>query len=449
MRGQRSGHQQSSLLQGLASRRAVVRAGLGFGMSLPVVSVLSRGVAAQDASPVAGGSSELVLGGLFSLTGEWSTLGLASEAALDLAAQDINEELSATGSPVRVRVLIEDTRLEPDRALEMAQALADQGATIFIGPQSSSEVAAVKDYADANDLLMISQGSTASSLAIPGDNVFRVVPTDVPEVEALIQLMQQDGIEVVVPIWRDDDGNRSLHESMANLLPEHGGTVLEGIEHAVAIEDFSETLTALSEQVAQATSEHDAGSVAVFVATFDDVAPLFAGAAQDPTLSGVPWYGTNGSALIEALPANAEAAAFAVETGYVAPLLGLSESTRPRWQPVADRIEAETGQSPDAFGLAAYDAAWIAALAYLQTGESSDVEALKAALAYTANRYYGVTGPTELTEAGDRVTGDFDFWAIGDANGGYEWWRAASYSAVTGEVTREMAEADGAATPTG
>ena len=52
------------------------------------------------------------------------------------------------------------------------------GVRIIVGPQSSSEVAAIQPLANAEGVLVVSQGSTASSLAMPNDNVFRFVPND-------------------------------------------------------------------------------------------------------------------------------------------------------------------------------------------------------------------------------------------------------------------------------
>ena len=447
----------SSLLRRERSRRAAVRLSGGLAASLAAATTLHPVVAAQDATPgvapVENDGDELVIGGLFSLTGEWSTLGVASKAALELAGEHINAELTAVGSPLRVRVMIEDTQLQPDIAMDATQSLVNQGAEVLIGPQSSAEVAALKEFVDTNGILLISQGSTASTLAFRDDNIFRVVPADVAEVEALLALMAQNGTEVVVPIWRNDDGNASLHNSMARLFPEHGGTVLDGVEYDAGSEDFTEALAALSDQVEQALDQHDAASVAVFLATFDDVTPILEAAAQVPNLAMVRWYGTDGSALIGSLPTSEAAAEFAVQVDYVAPLLGLSEETRSRWQPIYDHIMAETGEAPDAFSLAAYDAAWIATLAYLETGGSGDVVGYRVALDRTADRYYGVTGLMTLNIAGDRSAGDFDFWVIRQVDGGYAWVRAARYSADSGDVIPEAIGAEdgapAAATPAG
>jgi ABC-type branched-subunit amino acid transport system substrate-binding protein len=86
-------------------------------------------------------SDQLVVGALLSLTGPGRTLGHTSEAALQLAADDLHAQLSASGSPTRVSLRIQDTGLEPAAALDRITALADEGVRIFIGPQSSSEIA--------------------------------------------------------------------------------------------------------------------------------------------------------------------------------------------------------------------------------------------------------------------------------------------------------------------
>jgi hypothetical protein len=39
-----------------------------------------------------------------------------------------------------------------------------------------------------------------------------------------------------------------------------------------------------------------------------------------------------------------------------------------------------------------------------------------------------VTGSTALDAAGDRETGDFDFWAVRLRNGSYKWVRVGTYN---------------------
>jgi ABC-type branched-subunit amino acid transport system substrate-binding protein len=158
----------------------------------------------DDDSSGPGDSDQLVVGALLSLTGPGRTLGQTSEAALQLAADDLNAQLSAAGSPTRVSLRVQDTGLDPATALDRLSTLADEGVRIFIGPQSSSEIAALKAFAGAEDVVVLSQGSTAGSLSIPDDNVFRLVPDDAEEGAAMVELLQEDGIQTVVPLWRED-----------------------------------------------------------------------------------------------------------------------------------------------------------------------------------------------------------------------------------------------------
>ncbi|HET7436685.1 MAG TPA: ABC transporter substrate-binding protein, partial [Thermoanaerobaculia bacterium] len=86
-----------------------------------------------------GSGDTIVVGGLFSLTGEGATLGNASEAALELAARDINAEFASLDLPYRVATMACDTKLVPAEALRCTQSLHAAGADIVIGPQTSAE----------------------------------------------------------------------------------------------------------------------------------------------------------------------------------------------------------------------------------------------------------------------------------------------------------------------
>src|SRR4029079_3835382 len=52
-----------------------------------------------------------IIGALLSLTGDWSSLGLASRALLQIAADEINDLMAALGQNHRFKLLVEDTQL--------------------------------------------------------------------------------------------------------------------------------------------------------------------------------------------------------------------------------------------------------------------------------------------------------------------------------------------------
>src|SRR6266705_2211635 len=179
------------------------------------------------------------VGGLASLTGSWSSLGQNTVAALQIAEEQIEAEAIRQHGGYRFHFFVRDTQLDPSQALNAITELERRGVKIIIGPQSSAEVAMIKPYADAHNILVISQGSTASSLAIAGDNIFRLCPNDTHEAEAIVALMWHDGIRTIVPLWRNDAGNNGLHDSVKADFEKLGGTVATGFRYEPTTTNFS------------------------------------------------------------------------------------------------------------------------------------------------------------------------------------------------------------------
>jgi len=188
---------------------------------------------------------------------------------MEIAVDDANAYLSRANVKLRLDLRIEDTQLIPELALEKLQSLADQKIRIVLGPQSSAEVAALKTFADAKDLVLLSQSSTAGSLAIEGDKVFRFTPDDDLEGEAISALMYADGSRAVIPMWRDDPGNGGLHDAVKNHFATLGGAVLAGVKYSSSTQDFSFAVAEVVAQVNTARSTYGNAAAAVYFAGFD------------------------------------------------------------------------------------------------------------------------------------------------------------------------------------
>lgn len=372
---------------------------------------------------------EFKIGVLVSLTGSWSSLGNNTVAALEIAADQLAADAKTQHGGYRFHLFVRDTQLDPAKALAAIQDLDKRGVQIVIGPQSSAEVAAIKPYADAHNILVISQGSTASSLAIAGDNIFRFCPNDMREAEAIVALMWQDGVRTIVPLWRNDAGNKGLHDSVKADFEQLGGTVTAGYQYQTTTTDFSAATSSVTSQISTLlTAGADPDSVAIYLAAFDEVVSVFHSAANNPVLSSAPWYGSDGVALSAALTGDASAAAFAFSAGYPNPTFGLLDSLQSLWQPVANAIEARTGITPDAFALSTYDALFVVERALRAVGDLKNFASFKTAFFTAANAYSGVTGSTALDPAGDRASADFDFWAVRPVNGTDAWVRIGAYT---------------------
>ncbi|HEV3135595.1 MAG TPA: ABC transporter substrate-binding protein [Acidimicrobiia bacterium] len=395
------------------------------------------------AAPSAGaaqGAREVHIGALLSLTGDGATLGTTSKAALEIAAQRWNS--SRQGKQVKVVLDVENTNLEAEQAQAALTRLADKGVRIAIGPQSSSEVAAISDQADARGVLLVSQGSTASSLGLPDDNVYRFVPTDRVEGRASVDLMLKNGATTIVPMWRNDRGNNGLADSVRAAATASGATVTDGVRYEPGTTDFSAALADLSTQVQAAVGSAGPDKVAVYLAGFEEVADVFTAARTVTGLDGVPWYGGDGSAQSKALLASGPAT-FATSVkvkGYPSPLVAVPAALAKRDAKLVTEISKRAKNPADAFTLAAYDAFNVAARTLSDTPPDADAAALRAAFARTAEGAKGTTGTVRLDPAGDRVSTPYAFWSVCQQGKSPRWtetgtWTPASDPTAPGQVT--------------
>ncbi len=375
---------------------------------------------------------EIRFGALLPLTGDLSSAGEASQIALQIAVKDVNQYLFSIGSEITVKLIIEDTKTDTAVALEKLKRLKEKDVGIVIGPQSSAEVKAVREYAEENDILLISPSSTSLSLSIHGDNVFRFCPDDTHQAEAIAKQMWEDGVRVVVPIRRGDVWGDDLFQLTKNEFEVLGGKVVYGVRYNPTTRDFSTELQSLNLKIDKAIAQYgDADSVAVHLIAFDEVVPIFiqVGQEQSAIFSSIKWYGSDGTALNNALITNPQSARFAVTTGFSNPLYGEKEELE-KYGLIKKQIQEKIGRDPDTYAIIAYDALWVATLASLAPEtENTNADALKNALVQTAESYNGATGRIALNEAGDRMSGDYDFWAIKEEEdeGTFKWKKVAVY----------------------
>jgi branched-chain amino acid transport system substrate-binding protein len=366
--------------------------------------------------------TEVEIGALLSLTGNWSSLGLTSQKAIGLAIDDVNAYMEQKGTNIRFTGMVFDTKLDTAIAKLAMTDIVRTRTQYVIGPQSSGELAAVKPLADQNNILVVSQGSTASSLSISGDGIFRFCPGDAVEGPAIAKTMFAEGKRVVITLARDDAGNKGLQTSVGNSFAALGGQVDAITPYPTNLNGFDNYLGTLKVKLQNYINSQGASKVAVYLASFDECVDLFKQASSDPIFSSVQWYGGDGVVLSTALTSDAKAAAFAAVTKFIAPNFGLPALAHPDLSAITATIKSETGIEPDAYALAAYDAVWVIAKAVTAmpiTNVSYDLT--KKVFNIESSKYFGITGPLLLNAAGDRSTGSFDYWGIVLEGGSYKW----------------------------
>lgn len=364
----------------------------------------------------------ITVGGLFSLTGNWSDLGAQCKRMLEIAKADLEaayREGNPTGPKLRIELLIEDTALDPSVAAGSAERMIGRGVHFLIGPQSSAEVREVKKVTDRAGVALISPGSTAGSLSLANDTVFRFVADDSLESKAITEIAAMNGIRTILPVWREDAGNQGLVDSLRAFGPAYEVTVEKGRPYSTELTEFAPVVKAVDEDVTELLNKgRRLNEIAVFLGAFDEGAQVLAAAASLRNLGSLQWYAGDGATLSSAYTSNVAAATFASTTNLLAPGLGLPELAQLLRDPVLTGMKASGLSDPLAFAYAAYDGVCCAAQAWLLV--NGNRPAFLRMLPAVARNYYGGSGWCFLNQNGDRAVGDFDLFGI-NLTGGAHW----------------------------
>jgi branched-chain amino acid transport system substrate-binding protein len=395
----------------------------------------------------------VMFGALLPLTGTSSSLGESEKAALEIGVKDINDYFNKTHSKTRIGLIIEDTQTDPAISLQKLKQLEAKGIRIVIGPSTSAVLQPIASYANKNGILLISPSSTAPSVNIRGTesefnntNILRLVPDDTHQAQAISQRMWKDGIRIVIPFWRTDVYGNGLVNATTKYFKQLGGKVIDGVGYVPYTGDFSASLNrinfmiwdhdlkSLESKINQAVSLYGLGKIGVYVVAFDEIAPIFIQAQErHDVLSRVKWYGSDGSALVNTLVRNTEAATFAIKTGFPNPIYGVENDNDTKLKQIEAEIHKKLERPPRSYAYVAYDILWIASLTHdsiekTKSPQSDSADSFKQKFREIASTYKGITGNTTLDKVGDRRFGDYDLWAIMATNkDNFAWGRVGKY----------------------
>jgi ABC-type branched-subunit amino acid transport system substrate-binding protein len=372
--------------------------------------------------------NEVPIGLISSLTGAWSSGGKSIKIAVEKAEKDVNNYFENKNSSIRTRLLVEDSKTDPVETVHALKRLIDSDVRIVIGPATSAAVMSVKDYANQHDVILISPSSTSAALSIADDNLFRFVPDDRNQAEFISNKMWNDGIRVVIPMWRSDTFGNELVKGVKENFEKKGGLVMEGVEYHPHTGEFSSSLhrinfimwnqhlKKLSNIVENTTHQFDAQKVGIYLVSFDEVTPILIQSNEHPILQKVKWYGSDASAQNLQIIRNHDAAYFAEMINFSNPLFQVNLNNS-KAETLGAEIEKKLqGSSSLTYPILAYDTYWVTALSLEKIIDNRtieiDVESLKKIITGTAADYEGISGKIILNDAGDRINANYDIWSV-------------------------------------
>ena len=377
---------------------------------------------------ISGLSGEVTIGLILPLTGDLATHGLENLEGSKYGVVEFNKHLEEIDAPWHLKMVSEDSATSPVIALEKLSALNAKGIGIVVGPETSSNIRNIKGYSDSNNMLLVSCCSSAPALAIPNDSVFRLVPDDSNQGTALSKLIQHEGIEVLVPVWRGDTWGDGLSEASTGSFVDRGGITDEGIRYNPESPEFSASTSLLAEKVRGYVEEYGADKVAILFLGFAEILQFTQSASEHDILDDVRWFGPGANTKEHKLIDDPIGLEFSTSVQFTTVQFAASKN------PVYDRVQAhltETlGTEPNTFVHSSYDAVWIIGLAMLET-QSTDVSTIKAVFPEIAENYNGAIGNTKLNEAGDLAQADYEVWGIRGA----EWVLLGKYTQSDDSIT--------------
>ena len=362
----------------------------------------------QDSSELVG---EVNIGLILPLSGDLATHGEENWEGSKLGVVDFNKHLEEIDAGWTLKMTSEDSATSPVIALEKLSALNAKGIGIVVGPETSSNIRNIKGYSDSNNMLLVSCCSSAPALAIPNDSVYRLVPDDSNQGTALSKLIQHEGIQVLVPVWRGDTWGDGLSDATTSSFVERGGITDEGIRYNPESPEFSASTSLLAEKIRGYVDEYGEDKVAIVFLGFAEILQFTQSASEHEVLDDVRWFGPGANTKEHKLIEDPIGLEFSTNIQFTT--VQVAASKNPTYERVQAHLTETLGRTPNTFVHSSYDAVWIIGLAMLET-QSSDVSAIKAAIPGIAENYSGAIGPTKLNAAGDLAQADYEVWGIRD-----------------------------------
>jgi branched-chain amino acid transport system substrate-binding protein len=396
--------------------------GLIIGAAIGYGAVALTGTSGGQASGQSGEKTVTYkIGFTLPLSGQLSSIGKLWEKVATMAVDDLNKMMQSYHLPYRFDAVILDDGTTEEKALQNVQTFAQQGIKVVIGPAASSQVKAVKSFADSNHIVIISPSSTAPTLAIPNDYIFRNTGSDALQAKALATLVSHEGIKKVVVFYRDDEYGTAFADFFKKEFEALGGQAVL-LSYASNLPDFASEVASLSSKV------QSEGADAVVLISFDtDGANILSHAKDDPVLSKIRWFSGEGiHGASELLQPSLAEWLDSIDFMGTRPVF----ISNPLYEEFKKKFEELTGTDPPVFSEKLYDAVFLAGWAIVRAG-TYDGEAIKNALPEVAKHYYGASGWCILDENGDRLFQDYSIWTIKKVGGEYKYVDIGTYSGGT------------------
>jgi len=355
---------------------------------------------------------DISIGTLLSLTGVLSSQGEGDKAAINLAASDFNDYLEKNNIVNwRLKIVHEDSGTSPVMALEKLSSLYARNIHLIVGPASSGELRNIMEYSNSNGMLLFSQSSTAPSLAISNDLVYRLTPDDSKQGPAIASLLQYNGISTIIQLVRDDTWGDGLSKSIEKSFTSNSDNTSQIIKYNPESPEFSVATSLLAKEVKTQVEIYGADKVGVIIIGFAETLQFMQSATQHEILDDVLWFGSDGVTHDVGLVSDPMASEFANKVQFSTTIVSVNDNDVRK--DVESKLIAQLGKTPKSYAFSAYDIVWIFGLSMIESN-SNNVDDISLVISDVTAKYNGALGNITLNDAGDLATSNYDVWGIRD-----------------------------------
>jgi len=331
----------------------------------------------------------------------------------DILIPDLNDLADALGYDVEFNILVDSAQSQAAIHLEKVQSFKAMDVNLVVGGRWSSQASGALSYVNENNILLWSPSSTAPTLRIADDNLYRMCPDDTVQAPAIAEMLWSWGIEAIIVIQRADAWADGIYNILGPMYEEKGGHIAEVIRYQTEAREFSSYLATAESIAEDLVDEYGAEHVAIeYICFGEDGSVLLTQVEDYPTLWSLMWFGSDGSAMTQLFMDNSpsQAAHLVFPSTYAAP--GKSEV----FTNLYNRYVASTGVSMGYYSSCTYDimTTLFESITSAQSTDPTDLIPLQHAVTYGK---WGASGWTLLNDGGDRKASNYNIWGfsyIGD-----------------------------------
>lgn len=331
---------------------------------------------------------DILIGATLPLTGTLAEYGDSWRKALELSAEEVNQDGGINGHLLKLRV--EDDKCDPAIASSTVSKLMEaDGVASVIGPACDDAVLAAAPLAEKNGVPIVAIAATSPEITSAGSFVFRLAASDILRVKSLTQVIYSENATEpsFAVFWKNDDYHLGVRDLFRAFMTDKGAKLEIDESFATSSNDFE----AMVEKIEDVP--------VVFVSADAEITAQFLKELKAQKFAGKVYVGLNKmdvSAIKETAAQGADGVKFAV----------FGQSTGSNYDKFAAAYKSVYNEEPKNSAAQAYDAVKILADAMKNKGvNSADI----ASGLFEIQGYQGASGEITMDENGDLANALIDY----------------------------------------